>query len=203
MAKNFLFLEILDPEINTLLNKITEIVSGESPTKPVHLTVRGPYQGNVPQKTLAYCRDKIKYDILRIKNIGRFSNPDEEVVYFHVDSPNLRNIWYKPDYKMGEFGFNPHLSVYRGKDKNLADVVANFLECENIELLCNLFRLVPQVPKQLILLPQDMKTSDHFQRLIELGHIEETFLPRLKDLVIQYNLNKASTNQLFLNFRGS
>jgi len=195
MSKHFIFLEIIDPEINALFMAITEIVSGKRLAKPVHLTVRGPYEGSVPPNALNTCRSEMKYDVLKIANVGRFSNPKEEVVYFQVDSPHLRNIWYKPTYKIGEYGFNPHLSVYRGKDRNWADIVANFLEGERIELLCAEFQFVPYLTKQMQLLPTEIQVSKHFPRLLNAGRIHETFLIRLTSLANKYRSRDGGDSQ--------
>lgn len=193
---HFLFLEILDPEINALISAITEIISGEKPEKTAHLTVRGPYESPVPKKTLETCETAIKYDVLKISNIGRFTNPDEEVVYFQVESPHLRDIWYKPTFQISEFGFNPHLSLYRGKDPQLAELITSFLTGEKIELLCAEFRLVPYVTKQIPLIPlPDVKVYQSFPGLIGSGRIHETFISRLTRLTDQYKSNLKNSSQ--------
>jgi hypothetical protein len=198
MATHFLFLEILDPEINALFNSITEITSGEKPTKPVHLTVRGPYNGPLSSKTIELCREEMRYDVLKIANVGRFSNPGEEVVYFQVDSPHLRNIWYKPTYKISEYGFHPHLSVYRGRDGHWADLLAKFIEGEGIELLCAEFQLTPYVTKQIPLIKDEPKIAHHFPRLITSGRIHESFISRLSALTDNYNSRNSGIQQLLL-----
>jgi len=88
------------------------------------------------------------YDVLEIGQVGRFSNPGEETVLSRIDSPNLRKIWWKPDFSIEKFGFNPHISLYRGPDAHFADRIAAFLEQEEITLLCAEYRLVPHVTKQ-------------------------------------------------------
>jgi hypothetical protein len=186
MAKQFIFLEVLDPEINALILAITEIVSGRRLNRPAHLTVRGPYDGSISENVLAECRSAMQYDVLRIANVGRFSNPNEEVVYFQVDSPHLRSIWWKPEFTIGQYGFNPHFSLYRGEDRNWADIVAQFLEGERIELLCAEYQLVPRVTKQMQLLPPDVPISQRFSYLINAGCIHATFLARLTKLANQY-----------------
>lgn len=192
MPSHFLYLEICDPEINALVLAITEITNGVRPSSPPHLTIRGPYDGGVPKKTLEMCRKAMKYDVIKISNIGRFSNPSEEVVYFQVDSVHLRSIWYKPTYLMSKFGFNPHISVYRGKDSQWAEILTNFLKCEDIELLCAEFRLVPHLTQQLALLPSDVKVYESFPRLLASGRVHPTFLARLEDLAKEYKSQKES-----------
>jgi len=184
MKKRFVFLEILDPEVNALILAIVEMASGKVINKPTHLTVRGPYDGYIQNSVLEKCREEMQYDVLRIADIGVFSNPDEEVVYFKVDSSHLRNIWWKPKYGIGEYGFNPHFSLYRGKDKIWANIVAQFLKDEQIELLCAEYRFVRHVTTKQLQLPQTM--SKQFSRLIDSKRIHTTFMSRLEKLVNEY-----------------
>jgi len=191
MTKHFLFLQLLDPEVNTLLLTINEIVAGVMPNTLPHLTVRGPYDAPVPKKIIKFCQDTLKYDVLKICSIGRFSNEDEEVVYFKIDSPNLRSIWYKPTFTIGEYGYNPHISIYRGKDEKWADILTNFFECENLELLCAEFRFVPYITKQLPLLQSEMIAANHISRLLGSGRVSDSFLSRLKALREDYESRKS------------
>ena len=195
MAKQFVFLEILEPEINNLILAITEIVSGRRSTGPAHLTVRGPYDGPISESVLAACRSAMRFDVLRIANVGRFSNLNEEVVYFQVDSPNLRKIWWKPKFAIGRYGFNPHFSLYRGKDRNWADLVAQFLEGERIELLCAEYRFISSATDQMQLLPPDIQTSQHFSSLLNTGRVHPTFLTRLTKLADQYKLRSKDDSK--------
>lgn len=197
MAKHFLFLELLDPEINSFLLELSEVASGYKSKSSPHLTVRGPYDSNVPPKILAFSIERMKYNVLKISNVGRFSNDNEEVVYFLVDSTNLREIWYKPTFTIEEYGFNPHLSIYRGNDKDWADILYNFLKLENIELLCAEFQLVPHVTKQTLLIKDELKTAKHYSRLIESNRISETLIGRLKRLKSGYESKKNGDSPFF------
>lgn len=192
MGQNFLYLELLDPEINALLLAISNIVMGLNETKSAHLTIRGPYKSNISPTTVAKCREMMKYDVLQISQVGQFSNPGEEVVYFSVDSPNLRKIWYKPTFTIGDYGYNPHLSVYRGTDKVWATVIASFLAKENISLLCAEFQIVSHITKQAPLLPQTYALSERLTNLTGSGRIESNFLVRLESLAKSYRKSSKS-----------
>ncbi|MGH8593576.1 MAG: hypothetical protein ACREV3_06885 [Gammaproteobacteria bacterium] len=151
MAKFFIFLEITDPEINALIWAITEIVTGQRPTQPFHMTVRGPYEE--PISKLESFQDIMKDDVLEIGQVGRFSNPNEETVYFPVNSPNLRRIWWKPDFSIGKFGFNPHISLYRGRDREFANRIKEISrEGEDKSVMCRI-PFGSHVTKQLDLFP--------------------------------------------------
>lgn len=183
----FVFLEILDPEINSTLFDIKQILTGKRPKRPIHLTIRGPYDQRVPQDVLEQCQKIMQYDVIRISDVGKFHNPGEEVVYFRVDSPNLREIWWKPDYPIEKYGFEPHVSLYRGPDKHLADIVADFLEKEEIEMLCAEFRIVSYLHQQMELFPPPTPISENYSRHINSKRIKPDFLSRLKHLISSYN----------------
>ncbi|MGQ0591219.1 MAG: hypothetical protein ACT4QB_00845 [Gammaproteobacteria bacterium] len=126
------------------------------------------------------------YDVLEIGQVGRFSNPGEETVYFRIDSPNLRKICWKPKFSIEKFGFNPHISLYRGSDFQFADRVAAFLEQEKITLLCAEYRLVPHVTKQSDFFPLKVPITKQFLGLLNSGRIHVTFLMRLERMVRDY-----------------
>lgn len=179
----FVFLEITDRNLNFLFAAIAQAVYGERPAQPTHLTIRGPYAGRVPRGVVSQCRSKLEQDVLRIADVGRFNNTNEEVVFLRVDSPNLRRVWWKPDYPIGKFGFNPHISLYRGKDFALAEALELFFKHEGIELFCAEFRLVSAVTRQQeMLVPPVPVSLFPFHSVLD-GKISENFLSRL-DVVI-------------------
>ncbi|NOY83992.1 MAG: hypothetical protein GXO96_04055 [Nitrospirae bacterium] len=183
MPGYFIFLEILDPEINAFFSMVSEIMVGEKPKRAPHLTVRGPYEGKLPESILEECKEAMKYDVLKIGPVGRFSNKDEEIVYFMVDSPHLRKIWWKPSYPMKKHGFNPHLSIYRGINRRFADSLVSLLEKEEIILLCAEHRLVSHLVKQIELFPENIPVARHFKRLVDSSRVSPKFLSRLKRIV--------------------
>ena len=60
-----------------------------------------------------------------------FENPDEYVVYIKVFSDRLREICWKLEFSKKTYGCNPHISLYRGADKKLAEKVLDFLNEES------------------------------------------------------------------------
>ena len=89
MPSHFVLLEIRDPEVNAFLWDVKKLLMGTRDSRPVHLTIRGPYVGRVPRGVLARCRSVMRHDVLRIADVGRFRNRVEQVVFFRVDSPQL------------------------------------------------------------------------------------------------------------------
>lgn len=140
-AQRFVFLEITDPEIGSLLQCMQWILSGVEPRRPVHLTLRGPYRQKVPPRVLKNLQAAMQGDVLRVGDVGRFTNQDEEVVFLRVDSPNLRKVWWKASYPIRDYGYAPHISLYRGGDARFARRVADFLERESLNLSCAEYEL--------------------------------------------------------------
>lgn len=135
-SQRFVFLEITDPEVGPLLRRMQRILSGVEPRRPVHLTLRGPYRREVPPGVMEGLRATLRGDVLRVAGVGRFRNRDEEVVFLHVDSPNLRKVWWKPSYPIKDYGYAPHVSLYRGGDARFARRAADFLKREPLNLSC-------------------------------------------------------------------
>ncbi len=180
---SFVFLELTDRELNYLFWTMAEIISGRRPREPMHLTVRGPYRGHVPEGVVRRCQETMRYDVLRIGDVGRFRNPREDVVFLRVDSPNLRKVWYKPDYPVGRYGFMPHISIYRGQDELLADLLQGFLAQEALDLECAEFRFVTQIARQGRLFSDEVGSSLYSFRK---GKWRADFLDRLRALVGGY-----------------
>lgn len=178
----FVFLEITDRDINYLLLGIQEILYGSRPKRAAHLTIRGPYSRSVTQATLKSLSDRLKYDVLEIAGVGRFSNPLEEVVYVNVTSPNLRRVWWKPDYPIERFGFNPHISLYRGPDSDLATRVETFFKHENLRLLCAEFRIVAHVSRSAQL---EIFEPQVPRALVATGRVSPNLLERLTVLALR------------------
>lgn len=182
MPSTFLLLEITDPEVNALLWRMRELVSGRRSRSAVHLTVRGPYSALPEGDILDRARKQMTGDVLRIYGAGRFSNPEGEVVFVRVDSPHLRDVWWKPTFG----GFSPHISIYRGSDRRLADVVEQFLKEAKLEVLCAEYRLVWHLSEQRNFFDRNEPTVSAMQLLVENGRLDPDLLDRLSDALDAY-----------------
>ncbi len=183
MTSTFLLLEITDPEVNALLWRMREVVSGRRSRSAVHLTLRGPYTEAVPDgDILERARRTMAGDVLRIYGAGRFSNPTGEVVFVRVDSPHLREVSWKPSFP----GSEPHISIYRGTDKRLAEVVERFLEEAAFEIMCAEYRLVWHRSGQRSLFDANEPTVSAMQLLCENGRLDPDMLDRLSEAMDSY-----------------
>lgn len=176
----FVFLELADRDLNFLFRGIYLAIAGALDNRPAHLTLRGPYAGAVPPGTVQRCREQMKNEVLTIGGVGRFENRSEHVVYLAVRSPRLRSVWWKPDYPIGTYGFNPHLTLYRGTSTALATAVERFFLHEDLKAHCAEYRIVSVLTKQEeMLMPRVPVTLYPFHEHID-GKIRPNLLSRLE-----------------------
>ena len=133
----------------------------------------------------------LRADTLQIGKVGRFTNPDQEVVFLRVDSPNLRKVWWKPSYPIKDHGYTPHISLYRGSDAEFADRVAGFLRREQIELTCNEHRLTVHLGDGLRFGTDRPSMVDETNWPSNAEGITPTLLPRLRQFVNAYRIPRA------------
>jgi hypothetical protein len=186
MARTFLLLEIVDPEVSAFLWRMRSIIAGRRVSGAIHVTLRGPYEGDVPTDNIKGWQAFIRHDVLKIAGVGRFLNGLERVVFFRVDSPHLRSVWWKPSFPIERFGFEPHISVYRGPDDEYAEFIARVLRRERIELLCAEHRLVWHRVGQPDLFRRQSPTIASMERLLNSGRVDVSALDRVEDAIGRY-----------------
>ena len=183
-SQKFLFLEFLDPAINGLLLRLRHEFTGENPMSSIHVTVRGPYKGRIRESAVRRFQRLLEGEPILIHGIGMFTNPDEFVVYIKVYSERLRRIWWKPDFPKSQYGINPHISLYRGNDKVLAEKIQRFLNAEGLNLVCTDFRLTPYTSKQSELFSlESLPVEYHFLRLSNVRIVKADIIQRAEKLV--------------------
>jgi len=199
MTSTFLLLEIVDPEVNAFLWRMRSIIAGRRAQGFIHVTLRGPYEHDVPIDSIDEWRRALVHDVLKIGGgVGRFSNRTEEVVFLKVDSPNLRSVWWKPSYPIERFGFEPHISLYRGGEREYADFIARFLRRRRVELLCAEHRLVWHRPGQADLFRAPSPSVAAMEQLLESTRMDTSILDRLEIAVGRYRRAMAEKNRMAL-----
>ncbi len=183
-SQRFLFLEFLDPEINDLLFQLRNQFTGGNLSSRIHVTVRGPYKSSIKVSVVRRFQSVLEGEPILIQGVGMFSNPNEFIVYIKVYSEGLRKIWWKPDYPKNKYGFNPHISLYKGRDKALAEKIIKFLNGEGIRFVCSEFRLAPYTSKQTELFSFDPFSVEHHFRRSSSTHLgREEIVQRATELV--------------------
>nr|VFK55950.1 MAG: hypothetical protein BECKTUN1418F_GA0071002_10779 [Candidatus Kentron sp. TUN]VFK62102.1 MAG: hypothetical protein BECKTUN1418E_GA0071001_10749 [Candidatus Kentron sp. TUN] len=120
----FLFIQIKDKKITQILSELkSEFSPKKSSLTNIHITVNGPKRF-FKKKELKKKIDRYKADCpyITIGGVGQFLNSDVYVIYMKADCRDLRKykLWEKPDYKNS---YNPHITVYEGRDQKMANHV--------------------------------------------------------------------------------
>ena len=180
MHDNFLFLELLDAEINGLLFCIRELASGSAKRTNIHVTLRGPYAGPVPLQVMRRVERSLLKDTLLIANPGVFRNGATYVVYLAVTHRYLQSVSWKRDFPVKDFGFNPHITLYAGENGSRAETLLEFLKEERIELICSEFRVTTYARSSPPLIEEESCIQFFYPRLLNAGRIRADLLLRLK-----------------------
>ncbi len=192
LVRYFVFLEICDADICELLNELRSVFNQKKFKLGIHVTLRGPYVKPIDQNNLNEWFHKIKDSSILIANAGIFENEAESVVYLSVstaqNSKNLSAITRKFDYPKNRFNFNPHVTLYAGKDKALARKIYEFLHKEQIELVCHTFELAVYASNlQAELFPEPRPPMHgEISSLISMRKISPEILVRARQLVEQH-----------------
>lgn len=123
-TQQVLTLEVKDKKIQDLFVDLRSRFDrvGKVPSSP-HVTIRGPYKTRVSAFRSKRIWQMLSRDPeLRLSGVGRFELADCHVVYLSVQGEALRKVWWKPDFPINQFGFNPHITVFKG-DRESADRV--------------------------------------------------------------------------------
>lgn len=132
---SFVFLEVLDSPAVKLLTNLRSTLKGRESKSPIHITVRGPYKNPPKQEKLEELWSIVQGEGLVLHGIGKFEFPDKHVVFIRSHSKAIRRIWWKRDFPIIDFGFNPHITLFEGTPKD-AVRVEKFLRNEGIMLFC-------------------------------------------------------------------
>jgi len=118
-----------------LLETLRDIFYGRKVDKRLHVTIRGPFSSYPEKESLRPVLGMAEDRKLLIAGANMFEGKNSSVVYLCTQGSWLREVWLKPDYPISKFGFNPHITMYEGNDRDRALKILRFLRRENIELL--------------------------------------------------------------------
>lgn len=178
-AQRFLVLEVLDSEIVLFLSALRREFGGKARPE-VHITVRGPYMEPIRGDDIERFQGLVEGSTILLRGFDTFDNPGESVVYLRAHNDRLGKIWWKPDFPKAQFGFNPHISILKTKDRVHANQVSRFLNRQSLEFECKKFHLVPLTRKQGELFPFSPTSdkelhqwNDHVPRAVGTEVIED------------------------------
>ena len=177
-----LVITINDVEVYSLLMNLRKIFNEKISSSEVHITIKGPQK--------SFSDEKSRNEFLKnehpiyINGTGTFSNNGIYIVYLKVQCKAIKgHMWRKPDYKDE---FNPHITIYKGKDKNKAHQIENFLLKEEISLICYNYGVKSLTIRQLPLFPEIqkefLKDESELEILFKSGGVKQGILSRASHL---------------------
>ena len=125
--------KILDREISSILNFIKLLCAPNSKTE-VHLSIRGPYKSKLKPNKIAEYNELVKNSRVTITEVGNFFQENQNTVFLKCESETIEKIWKKTTYKKTIYGYNPHLTLYDGKDKDFAYMLYETLHQRSIDI---------------------------------------------------------------------
>ena len=123
-----------------MLTRLRAILRQRDSKSPIHITIQGPYKNPPSSSKLDSMWEILDGEGVLLNGIGKFEFPDKHIVYLRSHSRAIRKIWWKRDYPIIRYGFNPHITLFEGTPAE-AVLVQEFLKNENIELYCRKFAL--------------------------------------------------------------
>jgi hypothetical protein len=122
MAKYFVFLYLEDPRLRSYLDLAIYLLNPDE-RWPAHVTIAGPFRSaaDVPA-SLRFVEQ------LSILGRGRFENGARSTIFLRVGSRDIASRIKKPDFPNAQ----PHLTIYSGRDRDLADTLYNELAKINL-----------------------------------------------------------------------
>lgn len=189
--KLFLFVEIHDKPVVELINNLRTIFNdGKRKNSPVHITLRGPYTSTPDPEEINSYWETIREEGILISGTDNFNNNDKYVVYLKVKSKVIRELWWKPDYPISQYGFNPHITLYEGRNKAKAMAITKFIKKENLAFLCRNLSLRMHDPLQLDLFSHGnalcYKTQNTPQIEAQMNRIKPGILERATELMANF-----------------
>lgn len=102
--------------IRLLVNAI-RVIAEENQRTQVHITVRGPYSKRLSLNKEKEYSSIIQGEDIHVIGVSNFFSFNQNTVFFDCEeNENLRKIWKKTTYK----DYNPHITLYDGKDNVFA-----------------------------------------------------------------------------------
>lgn len=113
MAKYFLFMYIEESRLKSYLDLAIALLNPRE-RWPAHVTIAGPFKRKLEvPRSLAFVQE------VRLLGRGRFDTDTKHTVFLHVGSRDMAARIDKPDFASAI----PHLSLYNGRDREVADLL--------------------------------------------------------------------------------
>lgn len=144
--KQFIFILITEPNILSFLVYIQRLLNDKTFKSLPHITIRGPYKKTISENTFNKIVDGLTTPI-KISTADCFENSGEIVLFLRAHIDQIKEIWWKPSFPVNKFGFNPHITIYKGQNKKLALAIMEYINRENLTINCREYKVVKYTPK--------------------------------------------------------
>lgn len=112
MSTYFYAVAIQDDFIRSYLD-LLRFIANPNEKRTAHITVRGPYSKKV---NLEKQSKMIHGENVQVVGVDKFYSQSQNTLFLRCESKGLREIWLKKGHP-----YNPHITIYDGKDRLLAD----------------------------------------------------------------------------------
>lgn len=131
---HFVFIEFTEPRLNLFLTQLREALQNEASSKPVHITVRGPYRAPPDPEFFRTLSQNLRGHGVCLRGAGTFETETGYVVFLRAEASVLKALWWKPDFPDSSHGVNPHVTLFETSSKAAAKEVEGFLRAEKIRI---------------------------------------------------------------------
>ena len=114
------------------------LLASPSAKRYSHLTVRGPYDTPMDKRQIEELNSMVRPNSIYVVGAGNFFGDaqDQNTVFFKCEGDFLESVWDKTEY-----GFEPHVTVYDGPDRELAESIFKVIDRHKYRVPCGADRL--------------------------------------------------------------
>jgi len=162
LKRHFYVVYIEEREISECLDSIRFLLNPMEKQR-AHVTLRGPTLRHLGDHQLRNYNDILKGSLVSVNGAGSFFSPTQHTVFLKCDSYAFQKVWRKPD-----FGYNPHLTLYDGDDRDVARKFLHFLDKQDIyfEFHCSQMEIITSHKGQYDLSPHWSMGNRELQGLL-------------------------------------
>lgn len=133
---SFVIAQLKDIEVVAFIIQMQTLLDNKKVFKMLpHVTLRGPYKETISSEILEKVKQNIPSPIV-IEGSDFFDNPQGFVVYFNTNIKTKKENWWKPTYPKNKYGANPHVTIYKGKNKILTENIVKYFNSSGFKIKC-------------------------------------------------------------------
>ncbi len=185
--KHFLYLHILDRQINQLLSGLRSIFNPDQIqpcNMPISLLVGGPYQRAVLLEHFDQLQEALESHPLIISDAAIWSERGVCTSYLSASSAALHeSSHYRPNFPIGDIWFGRHIEIYIGPNRQLAEQVCELLNNPPLTLSCCHTQLTRFATRSTHELAEQADRTDDQETSKELATVSKRLIKKAKALM--------------------